>query len=332
MKIPSNDRRRRIWMKTFCFSRILYISLHCFDAFPPNEGHPNDSGKDRGLGFNVNLGLVGFCKSQLRVDCRHTMFLPGSARGRRRLHQCFSSCDFTVGLRGTTEARGDTEKRPSISILVQSWIRLSLRGLWCRWGRSNRQYFHDDPLHTSVRLSMSLCLGMGQTFRLCLFANDSHALIVGERPCLRSSRSKSNERHFVSFRNKLDRLRVVTVCINWTSAVRPAFPLCWATLLFVAQLTQRNIRKTTFPFGRFEWLKKFIDLFGRRCSTFLKKVKRLCMIEKAKLWISAFRNERNWRADEKFGQNDNQSGINCFSLLDRNDTEIGRPVSLCLSW
>ncbi len=40
--------------------RVLYISLHCADAFPPNEGHPNDSGKDKGLGFNINIGWLNF--------------------------------------------------------------------------------------------------------------------------------------------------------------------------------------------------------------------------------------------------------------------------------
>ncbi|CAF1515607.1 unnamed protein product, partial [Adineta steineri] len=39
---------------------VLYISLHCNDAFPPNEGHPKDSGKDKGLGFNVNIGWLNF--------------------------------------------------------------------------------------------------------------------------------------------------------------------------------------------------------------------------------------------------------------------------------
>jgi acetoin utilization deacetylase AcuC-like enzyme len=40
--------------------RVLYISLHCADAFPPNEGHPNDSGKGQGLGFNINIGWLNF--------------------------------------------------------------------------------------------------------------------------------------------------------------------------------------------------------------------------------------------------------------------------------
>jgi acetoin utilization deacetylase AcuC-like enzyme len=40
--------------------RVLYISLHCADAFPPNEGHPKDSGKDKGLGFNINIGWLNF--------------------------------------------------------------------------------------------------------------------------------------------------------------------------------------------------------------------------------------------------------------------------------
>ncbi len=40
--------------------RVLYISLHCADAFPPNEGHPIDSGKDKGLGFNINIGWLNF--------------------------------------------------------------------------------------------------------------------------------------------------------------------------------------------------------------------------------------------------------------------------------
>jgi len=39
---------------------VLYVSLHCYDAFPPNEGHPSDSGKDKGLGFNINIGWLNF--------------------------------------------------------------------------------------------------------------------------------------------------------------------------------------------------------------------------------------------------------------------------------
>jgi len=39
---------------------VLYISLHCADTFPLNEGNPIDSGKDNGLGFNVNIGWKDF--------------------------------------------------------------------------------------------------------------------------------------------------------------------------------------------------------------------------------------------------------------------------------
>jgi hypothetical protein len=45
--------------------RVLYISLHCADAFPPNEGHPKDSGKGKGLGFNVNIGWLQFVRFSL---------------------------------------------------------------------------------------------------------------------------------------------------------------------------------------------------------------------------------------------------------------------------
>ncbi|CAF1459613.1 unnamed protein product [Adineta ricciae] len=47
---------------------VLYISLHCADAFPPNEGHPNDSGKDKGLGFNINLGWLDFDPPPVDAD------------------------------------------------------------------------------------------------------------------------------------------------------------------------------------------------------------------------------------------------------------------------
>ncbi|CAF4560221.1 unnamed protein product, partial [Rotaria magnacalcarata] len=47
---------------------VLYISLHCADAFPPNEGHPKDSGKDKGLGFNVNIGWLSFDPPAVDAD------------------------------------------------------------------------------------------------------------------------------------------------------------------------------------------------------------------------------------------------------------------------
>ena len=57
--------------------RVLYISLHCADAFPPNEGHPKDSGKDRGLGFNINIGWIDFVNIhliELLIDWRQIFF------------------------------------------------------------------------------------------------------------------------------------------------------------------------------------------------------------------------------------------------------------------
>ncbi len=50
--------------------RVLYISLHCADAFPPNEGHPRDSGKKPGLGFNINIGWLDFVRIDF-VDFGH---------------------------------------------------------------------------------------------------------------------------------------------------------------------------------------------------------------------------------------------------------------------
>jgi hypothetical protein len=51
MKIQSNKNIDLICKrKTIFLFRVLYISLHCADAFPPN-----DSGKDKELGFNINI-------------------------------------------------------------------------------------------------------------------------------------------------------------------------------------------------------------------------------------------------------------------------------------
>ncbi|CAF0859618.1 unnamed protein product [Rotaria sordida] len=58
---------------------VLYISLHCYDAFPPNEGHPNDSGKDKGLGYNINIGWLKFDPPAVDADyinAFHHVILP----------------------------------------------------------------------------------------------------------------------------------------------------------------------------------------------------------------------------------------------------------------
>lgn len=68
--------------KGFVF-RVLYISLHCADAFPPNEGHPNDSGKDKGLGFNINIGWLKFVSINYlleKINLTKSIFL-GSTSG-----------------------------------------------------------------------------------------------------------------------------------------------------------------------------------------------------------------------------------------------------------
>ncbi|CAF0754478.1 unnamed protein product [Didymodactylos carnosus] len=39
---------------------VLYMSLHCEDAFPPNEGSETDFGIKNGQGFNVNIGWKYF--------------------------------------------------------------------------------------------------------------------------------------------------------------------------------------------------------------------------------------------------------------------------------
>ena len=58
--------------------RVLYISLHCADAFPPNEGHPNDSGKDKGLGFNINIGWLNFVSIAISLEDKLDLFPIGS--------------------------------------------------------------------------------------------------------------------------------------------------------------------------------------------------------------------------------------------------------------
>jgi hypothetical protein len=66
MKIQGNRLRFFIGLGFIgCIFRVLYISLHCADAFPPNEGHPKDSGKDKGLGFNINIGWLEFVNMDL---------------------------------------------------------------------------------------------------------------------------------------------------------------------------------------------------------------------------------------------------------------------------
>jgi acetoin utilization deacetylase AcuC-like enzyme len=55
--------------------RVLYISLHCADAFPPNEGHPKDSGKDKGLGFNINIGWLKFVNILRRKNLFFIVFI-----------------------------------------------------------------------------------------------------------------------------------------------------------------------------------------------------------------------------------------------------------------
>ena len=112
--------------------RVLYISLHCADAFPPNEGHPKDSGKDKGLGFNVNIGWLQFVSFFLAVGLKskgislqdppavdadyinafHHVVLPMAYEVRRRMV--------------SADCHGN-------EILVQSWVRAGL--CWIRRGR-----------------------------------------------------------------------------------------------------------------------------------------------------------------------------------------------------
>ncbi|CAF3949322.1 unnamed protein product [Rotaria sp. Silwood2] len=69
----------RYLQKHYNLQRVLYISLHCVDAFPPNEGHPNDCGKDKGLGFNVNIGWLNFDPPSVDADyinAFHHIILP----------------------------------------------------------------------------------------------------------------------------------------------------------------------------------------------------------------------------------------------------------------
>lgn len=108
------------------FSSVLYISLHCADAFPPNEGHPKDSGKDKGLGFNVNIGWLSFVSINFihRLVVRRNIFLLESTRYRCRLYKCISSCYSTNGLRSKSYL---DLKIHYFFNLVQSRICLSMR-------------------------------------------------------------------------------------------------------------------------------------------------------------------------------------------------------------
>lgn len=221
--------------------RVLYISLHCADAFPPNEGHPKDSGKDKGLGFNVNIGWLQFVSCLRAVDFKsngislqdppavdadyinafHHVVLPMAYEVRRRMVSADCHCD---------------------GILVQSWIRAGL--CWIRCGRRRSYCTWRCWFSVKNHLDRFQRLGLGKTIRRCLFSDDAYALVISERTCAGSARGSYENPSVITCANDCDVFREATVFSNWTSVVQRVCRVCLVTHRFVVPTTRHDFRKS----------------------------------------------------------------------------------------
>ena len=136
MKLAERNSFITRWDSYF---RVLYISLHCADAFPPNEGHPSDKGVGPGIGFNVNIGWLQFVRNEKKFLLNNA-FDPLNVRTHRQWMLITSMLFITLYYRWHTRfcISWILLRNQIFSFLVQSRICFGVCWFRCRWRWPNR--------------------------------------------------------------------------------------------------------------------------------------------------------------------------------------------------